>query len=559
MKRIWSNKYVLIVNAISIMVAFLTHFPELITLSNPYSADGLSFPGMHWADVGNEVLFTYLSLLFLFFLNEAVFRFNSDMVSIGWKKVVCSFVLTWVVSNLLGKCFVYLHQHFDVPAIDAMLHHYLHPLRDFLITCIVTGSCYFFHQNRKSRKMLLENQQLRMENVINQYEALKSQLNPHMLFNSLNTLYLLIRESPDKARHYLEELSRVMRYTLQDNEAHSVTLREEMEFVQSYMYLLQVRYEENLQFDIRIHPELMSRKLPPMALQLLVENAVKHNEISNRRPLTVSVIAEGDTVEVSNPLQPKRGWKTLIIKDEKAALRNLKAVMQEVDTDFEIVGEVDSIFDGVEWFRTHPMPELVFMDIHLADGSAFDICAQVDITCPIIFTTAYDEYALRAFKVNSVAYLLKPISRTDLQEAMHKLELLGGQVKEEKQPDLSAIIRSLKKKENYKTHFLVPVKGDKLLPVSVEAIQYFYISNGLVKAVDSEGKEFVFSQSLDELAEQLNPHDFFRANRQFIVSRKAVSDISLWFNGRLAINLKVPVPEKIIISKAKASELKDWF
>lgn len=175
------------------------------------------------------------------------------------------------------------------------------------------------------------------------------------------------------------------------------------------------------------------------------------------------------------------------------------------------------------------------------------------------FTTACDEYALRAFKVNSVAYLLKPISRTDLREAMHKLELLGGQVKEEKQPDLSAIIRSLKKEENYKTHFLVPVKGDKLLPVSVEAIQYFYISNGLVKAVDSEGKEFVFSQSLDELAEQLNPHDFFRANRQFIVSRKAVSDISLWFNGRLAINLKVPVPEKIIISKAKASELKDWF
>lgn len=307
MKRIVDNKYLLVVNAIAIMVAFLTHFPELIALSNPYVSDGLSFPGMHWADVGNEVLFTYVSLLLLFFLNEAVFHFNSDMVSIGWKKMLCAFVLTWVVSNLLGKCFVYLHQYFDVPAIDAMLHHYLHPLRDFLITCIVTGSCYFFHQNRKGRKMLLENQQLRMENVINQYEALKSQLNPHMLFNSLNTLYLLIRESPDKARHYLEELSRVMRYTLQDNESHSVTLREEMEFVQSYMYLLQVRYEENLQFDIRIHPELMSRKLPPMALQLLVENAVKHNEISNRRPLTVSVIAEGDTVEVSNPLQPKRG------------------------------------------------------------------------------------------------------------------------------------------------------------------------------------------------------------------------------------------------------------
>ena len=152
-----------------------------------------------------------------------------------------------------------------------------------------------------------EKQELKKAQAEAELQNLKSQLNPHMLFNSLNTLYLLIRESPDKARHYLEELSRVMRYTLQDNESHSVTLREEMEFVQSYMYLLQVRYEDNLQFDIRIHPELMSRKLPPMALQLLVENAVKHNEISNRRPLTVSVTAEGDTVEVSNPFQPKRG------------------------------------------------------------------------------------------------------------------------------------------------------------------------------------------------------------------------------------------------------------
>lgn len=103
MKRIVNNKYLLVVNAIAIMVAFLTHFPELITLSNPYSADGLSFPGMHWADVGNEVLFTYVSLLLLFFLNEVVFHFNSDMVSIGWKKMICAFVLTWIASNLLGK------------------------------------------------------------------------------------------------------------------------------------------------------------------------------------------------------------------------------------------------------------------------------------------------------------------------------------------------------------------------------------------------------------------------------------------------------------------------
>lgn len=133
-----------------------------------------------------------------------------------------------------------------------MVHHYLHPLRDFIITCIVTGSCYMIHLLRKSQQVLVENQQLRTENLVNQYEALKNQLNPHMLFNSLNTLRSLIRETPDKAQDYLQELSRVLRYTLQENESQSVTLREEMEFVSAYIFLLKMRYEDNLEFDIRI-------------------------------------------------------------------------------------------------------------------------------------------------------------------------------------------------------------------------------------------------------------------------------------------------------------------
>lgn len=136
------------------------------------------------------------------------------MVVIGWKKVVASFVLTWVGSNLQGKGFVLCHQYFDIPAIDAMLHHCLHPLRDFLISCIVTGSSYLMYLSCKSRMVLLENQQLRTENLLNQYETLKNQLNPYMLFNSLNTLSFLIRESPDKDQGYLQELSRVLRYTL---------------------------------------------------------------------------------------------------------------------------------------------------------------------------------------------------------------------------------------------------------------------------------------------------------------------------------------------------------
>lgn len=217
--------------------------------------------------------------------------------------------------------------------------------------------------------------------------------------------------------------------------------------------------------------------------------------------------------------------KTLIIEDEKAALRNLKAAMKEVDADFEIVGETDSVTGTLEWFASHPMPELVFMDIHLADGSAFGIFEQADITCPIIFTTAYDEYALQAFRVNSIAYLLKPISSSDLQKAIDKLKMLEGAV----QPtiDFQAVMHALKREESYKTHFLVPVKGDRFVPVSVEQISYFYIDGGAVKAVTQSAEIFDFQQTLDELVEQLNPRQFFRANRQYIIAHKAITGVSL--------------------------------
>lgn len=249
--------------------------------------------------------------------------------------------------------------------------------------------------------------------------------------------------------------------------------------------------------------------------------------------------------------------KTLIIEDEKAALRNLKAAMKEVDADFEIVGETDSVTGTLEWFASHPMPELVFMDIHLADGSAFGIFEQTDITCPIIFTTAYDEYALQAFRVNSIAYLLKPISSSDLQKAIDKLKMLEGAV----QPtiDFQAVMHALKREESYKTHFLVPVKGDRFVPVSVEQISYFYIDGGAVKAVTQSAEMFDFQQTLDELAEQLNPRQFFRANRQYIIAHKAIMGVSLWFGGRMVLQLTPPTEEKVIISKARVSAFKDWF
>lgn len=251
--------------------------------------------------------------------------------------------------------------------------------------------------------------------------------------------------------------------------------------------------------------------------------------------------------------------KALIIEDEKAAVRNLQALLAEVAPGMEVLAVLDSITETIDWFGSNPAPELVFLDIHLADGSAFEIFGHVDIPCPIIFTTAYDEYALKAFKVNSIDYLLKPIAPDDLAKALHKLKHLQADNSHNTHSDYLTLIRALRKEENYKTHFLIPVKGDKLLPISADSIFYFHIDEGLVKAVLTDGKSCLFPQTLDELSDCLNPAQFFRVNRQYLISRKAILDIDLWFNGRLSVNLKVPVTDKILVSKARVGEFKEWF
>lgn len=258
--------------------------------------------------------------------------------------------------------------------------------------------------------------------------------------------------------------------------------------------------------------------------------------------------------------------KIVIIEDEKAAVRNLTSLLNEIKPNGEIVTILDSISSTIEWFSSHPMPELVFMDIHLADGSAFEIFNHINITCPIIFTTAYDEYALRAFKVNSIDYLLKPIGKEDIEHAFDKLQGLQDTADKHQFPfpqqenELLKLIHSLQKQENYKSHFLIPTKGDKLLPVSVDMIQLFYIKDCQVKVVLTDETEYYFSQTLDELTECLNPSLFFRANRQYLISREAIKDIDLWFNSRLSINLYYSgIKEKILVSKARVAEFKEWF
>ena len=248
--------------------------------------------------------------------------------------------------------------------------------------------------------------------------------------------------------------------------------------------------------------------------------------------------------------------KTIIIEDESVAAQALQALVQELNPEMEIVAILQTIEESVEWFEENTMPDLVFMDIHLADGSSFAIFEKVSISCPIIFTTAYDEYALKAFEVNSIDYLLKPINKADLERALNKFKNLTFKTDKASLEGLLTQMGNLKKK--YKTCFLIPER-DKLIPLATSNIAYIYIDTKTVKAITLDGHTYYLNQTLDDIMAQLDPEVFFRANRQFIISRNAVKDMSIWFGNKLAVNLLVSVPEKIIVSKARVGEFKSWF
>ena len=246
--------------------------------------------------------------------------------------------------------------------------------------------------------------------------------------------------------------------------------------------------------------------------------------------------------------------KALIIEDELMAAKTLKKLLGEVSPDTEIVGVLESIEDSVDWISQHPMPDLIFMDIHLADGSSFTIFDRVTVTCPVIFTTAYDEYALKAFEVNSIDYLLKPISKEALERAVAKYHNLGRGLEQQ----LETLLKHLGAKPKFKSCFLLPER-DKLVPLPTSDIAYAYIDTKTVKLVTFDDKTFYMNQTLDDILAQLDPQMFFRANRQFLISRNAVKDVSVWFGNKLAINLTVETPEKVIVSKARVAEFKAWF
>lgn len=248
----------------------------------------------------------------------------------------------------------------------------------------------------------------------------------------------------------------------------------------------------------------------------------------------------------------------LIIEDEKAAARNLSSLINDIDPSINIIGVLDSVIGSVEWFGTNTQPDLIFMDIHLADGHAFDIFERCSIESPIIFTTAYDEYALKAFKVNSIDYLLKPISERELRDAIEKFSKIHRHKEDINSKSINSLIRTLNT-HNYTTHLLVPKDGDKLIPLVVNDVAFFYIENGIVRATTPDLKSHILSHTLDQLTEMIDPSLFFRANRQYIISKSDISHIELWFGSRLSIKLKSATGARIIINKPRVSEFKTWF
>lgn len=301
-----NNKYTLAVIFISVTVSLLIHFPELASLFYTTDKHNQLFPEIKPIEVAVEITYAFFSLLILFYVNTFIFHFNQFAIRINWKQILLSLVLTFIASKLLSLLFVTLHDKLGFPVVQSILHYYLHPFRDSITTCVVTGGCYIIYLVFRQQQITYENQQLKAENILSQYEVLKNQLNPHMLFNSLNTLQSLTRENSEKAQEYIHQLSRVLRYTLQSNERNFVTLEDEMQFVSAYAFLLKMRYEDNLNFDIGIDKAQAAFYLPPMSIQVLVENAVKHNEISNRKPLTIKIFTDAEQhVIVSNTLQPK--------------------------------------------------------------------------------------------------------------------------------------------------------------------------------------------------------------------------------------------------------------
>ncbi|WP_420553567.1 LytR/AlgR family response regulator transcription factor [Tenacibaculum aiptasiae] len=247
--------------------------------------------------------------------------------------------------------------------------------------------------------------------------------------------------------------------------------------------------------------------------------------------------------------------KIVIVEDEHLAAEKLERYILKYNSNVSVLIKLSSIVDAVTWFEKGIDYDVVFMDIQLTDGLSFEIFNQVKITKPVIFTTAFDEYAIDAFKVNSIDYLLKPITFTDVSKAMVKLKTMESLfVNEEAINKVKSSVTKLKTKDR----FLVRL-GNHIHSIKTTDILLFYAEGRTVYLVTKENKKYILDYKLEDLIKVLEPSEFFRVNRTFIVSLNGVEDVIVYSNSRLKITPKVNVEKEIIVSREKVSDFKSWF
>jgi two-component system, LytTR family, response regulator LytT len=254
--------------------------------------------------------------------------------------------------------------------------------------------------------------------------------------------------------------------------------------------------------------------------------------------------------------------KVLIIEDELPAARQLTKMLAQADDTIKVIEVIDSVEASIKWLNTFPTPDAVFMDIQIADGLSFDIFNHVEIPCPVVFTTAFDQYAIKAFKVNAVDYLLKPIDEDELNDVLHKIRNAKPDIQNLIPPSYNAVfmqnVLSHIKKTDFKERFLIK-QGQNFASVETIDIAYFFSEDGFTQICGFNGKKHIIENTLDELETVLNPKDFSRINRKMIVQLKAIQKISPYFNGRLKLELMPVYKEEIYVARERVTDFKAWL
>ncbi len=251
--------------------------------------------------------------------------------------------------------------------------------------------------------------------------------------------------------------------------------------------------------------------------------------------------------------------RALIIEDEHAAVENLSFLLNRLAPEVTVVAVIDTVAEAVDYLKTAQDFDLAFMDIHLADGNSFEIFKQVEVKAPTIFITAFDQYAIRAFKINSIDYLLKPIQKAELANALRQFRQQQISPIETTNANLQSILAGLQAEgPQHRQSFLVR-KGELLIPVATKDFAFFFIQNGVVRGTTNDQVTYHLDEKLEDVEKEVDGNDFFRVNRQFLVQRASIKHLSFYFNGRLLVNTIPEAKEQIVVSKANAPRLKKWL